>query len=71
MSLPNSDRTPQIDITCPYCGKAGQELEDAGDHPAYLSGTCWNCDKDFSVNVYTDEYFDNKGNRFPEPKEEL
>ena len=64
MSYPQ--RTPEIDIECPYCHKAEQDCEDLGDHPAYLSGTCWSCGKDFSVNVYTDEYFDDKGNRFME-----
>ena len=61
-------RTPEIDIECPYCKKDEQQVEDLGDSPAYLSGTCWNCNKDFSVNVYTDEYYDDKGNRFMEEK---
>jgi predicted nucleic acid binding AN1-type Zn finger protein len=52
---------PSGPFRCPYCKAEGQEAEDLGDHPAYLSGTCEECGKDFSVNTYLMEFYDNKG----------
>ena len=49
-------------VPCPYCKAPDQEGEDLGDHPAYLSYTCLECDKDFSVNTMLEEYYDGKGN---------
>ena len=56
------------EIRCPYCGARDQEAEDLGDHPSYLSGTCSECNKDFSLDVMSEEYFDDKGNKIPERK---
>jgi hypothetical protein len=53
---------PSGPYACPYCKTEGQEVEDLGDHPAYLSGTCEACNKGFSVNTFLEEFYDEKGN---------
>ena len=50
-----------MNIPCPYCKSPDQDVEDLGDHPAWLSGTCRECSKDFSVDIFRDEYYDFKG----------
>ena len=45
------------ELTCPYCGEEEQEAEDLGDNPYYLTGTCSNCDKGFSVDTYNGIYY--------------
>lgn len=50
------------DIECPYCHAKDQEAEDLGDHPSFLSGTCFECNKDFSFDTVREEYYDEKGN---------
>jgi len=53
---------PSGPYNCPYCDEPEQEVEDLGDHPAYLSGTCEACGRDFSVDTVREEFFDEKGN---------
>ena len=50
-------------ITCPYCKEPDQDCEDLGDHPSYLSGECSACGKQFSVDVYNEVYYDEKGDK--------
>jgi hypothetical protein len=59
MSEPN--RLPMMDIKCPFCNSTGQQLENLGDHPCYLSGTCDTCNRDFSVDIIREEYYNEKG----------
>lgn len=53
---------PSGPYPCPYCKSPEQEVEDLGDHPAFLSGTCSECNRDFSVNIMLEEFYDEKGN---------
>ena len=48
-------------LRCPYCKAKDQEGEDLGDHPAFLSGTCTECGKDFSYDSWREEYYNEKG----------
>ena len=52
---------PNGKCECPYCGAPDQEGEDLGDHPAYLSYTCDNCDRDFAQNTVIEKFYDDKG----------
>lgn len=49
-------------FACPFCGEPDQEVEDLGDHPAFLSGECGNCGKMFSVDTVREEWYDHNGN---------
>ena len=51
------------EIICPYCKARNQEAEDLGDHPSYLSGTCSECNRDFSLDVHREEYYNEKGDK--------
>ena len=51
------------EISCPYCKAKNQVMEDLGDHPAFLSGTCDSCLKDFSYDWVREEYFDGEGDK--------
>ena len=62
MSEPN-EPWPSGPYDCPYCHEPKQDVFDEGDHPAYLSGTCESCGRDFSVNTMLDEFYDEKGNK--------
>ena len=49
------------EITCPYCKAKNQDAEDLGNHPDYLSGTCSECERDFSLSVMSEQYFNENG----------
>ena len=54
---------PEMDIKCPYCGAPDDgQVEDLGDHPNYLSGTCGECERDYSVDTAQEIYYDEQGN---------
>jgi len=53
---------PGNSYRCPYCNSPDQDGEDLGDHTAYLSFTCIDCDRDFSMDTVREEYYDEKGN---------
>ena len=61
MSMPCEPWGASAPYACPYCKEPDQEMEDLGDHPAYLSGTCDACERDFSVNTVLEEFYDEKG----------
>ena len=52
---------PEMDIKCPFCNSIGQNAEDLGDNPSYLSGTCDSCNRNFSVDIVREEYYDQNG----------
>jgi hypothetical protein len=51
-----------MDKLCPHCGNE-VVLEDLGDHPTFLSGTCDNeeCGKSFSYDTQREEWYDENG----------
>ena len=51
-----------MNIPCPYCKSPDQDVEDLGDHPAWLSGTCGECGRDFNFDDKAERYFDERGN---------
>ena len=50
-----------MDEQCPYCN-ADIVLEDLGDHPCFLSGSCDECDGEFSYDSNSETWYDSKGN---------
>ncbi len=49
------------EINCPYCKAPEQDMEDLGDSPDYLSGTCAECGKSFSISIMREEFYNEKG----------
>lgn len=60
MSEPN-EPWPSGPYACPYCKEPDQEVEDLGDHPAYLSGRCEKCYREFSVDTVQEIFYDENG----------
>ena len=55
-----------MNITCPYCDSKNQEVEPLRRTPDYwLSGTCDNCERDFSYDSRADLFFDDDGTELP------